>query len=208
MAHGKQASCRLPPDTAMQESIGLLGEACQNQMSLPPTSVPSRYQESSAWYESIIIIQIDNWMYVPRVDIKNWVSGTQNMIVHYAIIILRTAVASPRGNGWVRNPPPTFCSDPSWDLHKSVESVLYMGGSMHVIYCNFLLLIGKEKNYQRDVITLICLFQRSALIWDRPWSQFDPELKDRPRSQIGTDLRSALISDRHWSPDQTRSSEQ
>ena len=50
------------------------------------------------------------------------------------------------GNGRVRTPH--FCSDPSWDLRKSVEKCfIYRGGGgcpMHV-FCNFLLLTSKEK---------------------------------------------------------------
>ena len=38
-------------------------------------------------------------------------------------------VASPRWNGWVR--APHFCSDLSWDLCKSLRSVLCIGGGSH-----------------------------------------------------------------------------
>ena len=58
-----------------------------------------------------------------------------------------TAVASLRGNGWVRTPH--FCSDPSWDLRKSVEKCFMYrgeGGPMHV-YCNFSLLTSNNKNF-------------------------------------------------------------
>ena len=44
------------------------------------------------------------------------------------------------GNGWVRTPPPHFCSDPSWDLHKSVEKCFLYGGVpwMYIVtfYCS------------------------------------------------------------------------
>ena len=50
------------------------------------------------------------------------------------------------GNGGVRTPH--FCSDPSWDLRKSVEKCfMYRGGGPMHVYCNILLLTSNNKNF-------------------------------------------------------------